>query len=145
MFKKITAIAAAAYCAGLIVAFIPGLGADVAAGASQPLDADVATVAAAELTTPGAADIRKAVDQNLRSGSRNPKIICERSWPLYEQSCLRDGRPSANAARVVRVIATDRAAAAAAEAARNAARIAVAQHVGQTVLHPVTRTVHAKR
>ena len=38
MFEKITAIAAAAACAGLIVAFAPGFAPEVVAGTSQPVE-----------------------------------------------------------------------------------------------------------
>ena len=38
MIKKITAVIAAAACAGVMVTFGPGFAPEVAAGASQPVD-----------------------------------------------------------------------------------------------------------
>jgi hypothetical protein len=125
MFEKITAIAAAAACAGLIVAFAPGFAPEVVAGTSQPVKPSVTRVYT--LTQPvefaaSAADFRKAAERN-HNGIQDTKIICERPWPYYDRSCLRDHPANAGAAHAVRVIANDRVAAStAATAARNAAR-----------------------
>jgi hypothetical protein len=113
MIKKIAAIVAAAACAGAMVAFVPGFAPETASGATQAAETngpavDPVTVAA-EKTAPTAAEIQKAVAQNLRSGSHNPKIICAQSWPNYDQSCLQSGQSPDKPARVVRIIATDRA------------------------------------
>jgi hypothetical protein len=113
MIKKIAAIIAAAACAGAMVAFVPGFAPETASGATQAtemnaLAADPVT-AAADKAAPTAAEIQKAVAQNLLNGSHNPKIICAQSWPNYDQSCLQNGQRADSGARVVRVIATDRA------------------------------------
>jgi hypothetical protein len=114
MIKKVSAIIAAAACAGVMVAFVPGFAPETAKGATQAAETsapaiDPVITAAAEKTAPSAAEIEKAVAQNLRNGSHNPKIICAQSWPNYDQSCLQSGQSPAKPARVVRVIATDRA------------------------------------
>jgi lipoprotein-anchoring transpeptidase ErfK/SrfK len=123
MFEKITAIAAAASCAGLIVAFAPGFAPEVVAGTSQPAESSVTRVYTQQVEfAASAADFRKAAERN-HNGSQDTKIICERPWPYYDRSCLRDHRLNAGTARVVRVIANDRTAAStAATATRNAAR-----------------------
>ena len=113
MIKKIAAIIAAASCAGLMVAFVPGFAPETASGATQAAETSAPAVdpvtAGIEKAAPSAAEIQKAVAQNLRNGSHNPKIICAQSWPNYDQSCLQNGQRADNAARVVRIIATDRA------------------------------------
>jgi hypothetical protein len=110
MIKKIAAIVAAASCAGFVVAFVPGA-LETASGATQAPETSAPAVdpvtAAAGKTTPGAAEIEKAVAQNLRNGSHNPKIICAQSWPNYGPSCLHDHQRAEGTVRVVRVIATD--------------------------------------
>jgi len=116
MIRKITAITVAAACAGLLVTFVPGFAPEVAAGAPRPADQGEPTAIAsvnttAELAAPNAADIRKAVEQNVGDVSRDRAIVCLESWPYYERSCLRDGRHADGSARAVRVIAMDRPAA----------------------------------
>jgi hypothetical protein len=146
MFEKITAIAAAAACAGLIVAFAPGFAPEVVAGTSQPVEASVSRVYTftqpVDFAAP-AVDFRKAAEWKY-NGSANPKIICERPWPYYDRACLRDHRLSAGTARLVRVIANDRAAAStAATATRDAAR-KFADTAVPKVARPVTRVAYAK-
>ncbi len=125
MFEKITAIAAAAACAGLIVAFAPGFAPEVVAGTSQPVESSVTRIYAGTQQVEfaaSAADFRKAAERN-HNGSRDTKIICDRPWPYYDRSCLRDHPVNAGAAHAVRVIANDQVAASTvANAARNAAR-----------------------
>jgi hypothetical protein len=146
MFEKITAIAAAAACAGVIVAFAPGFAPEVVAGTSQPVESSVTRVYTftqqVDFAAP-AVDFRKAAEWKY-NGSENPKIICERPWPYYDRACLRDHRVNAAATRAVRVIANDRAAAStAATATRDAAR-KFADAAGSKVARPVTRVAYAK-
>jgi hypothetical protein len=120
MIKMIVAVITAAACAGLIVTFVPGFAPESAAGATQsaahsePSTAAVETEVVEVIPTAAdiraATDIRRAVEQNSRNGSLNPKIVCEYTWPYYEPSCLRDGRAATGGTRVVRVIITDRSA-----------------------------------
>ncbi|MGB6540015.1 MAG: hypothetical protein WBF03_03960 [Xanthobacteraceae bacterium] len=146
MFEKITAIAAAAACAGLIVAFAPGFAPEVVAGTSQPVESNVMrvyTLTQQVEFAASAADFRKAAERN-HNGIQDTKIICERPWPYYDRSCLRDHRVNAGAARAVRVIANDRVAAStAATATRNAAR----KFADAAVLNGVrvARVTYAKR
>jgi hypothetical protein len=109
MIKKITAIIAAAACAGVIVTLVPGFAPEVAAGATQAIEPSaprsVTVSRPAEEAVPSAEDIRNAVEQNIRNGSRTPKIVCAQSWPYYEHSCLRDSRKAEGNTRTVRVIA----------------------------------------
>ncbi len=109
MIKKITAVIAAAACAGVMVTFGPGFAPEVAAGASQPVDqSEVALFnKPAEVAAANAADVRSAMEQIIRDGSAN---ACVESWPYYERSCLRGGRHADGNPRVVRVIAMDRSA-----------------------------------
>jgi hypothetical protein len=112
MIKKIAAITAAAACAGVMVAFVPNLVPAVKASTTdQNLPSGATIHSTLDQVRPAAADIRKAVEQNIRNGSRERKIICTQSWPYYENSCLRDDRQTNAAHRVVRVIAANRAAA----------------------------------
>jgi hypothetical protein len=115
MIKKIAAIIAAAACAGVIVTLVPGFAPEVAAGTSQAVDqsapSSVTVIRPAEEAVPSAEDIRNAVEQNIRNGSRDRKIVCAQSWPYYDHSCLRDSRKADGNARTVRVIAADRSAA----------------------------------
>ncbi len=115
MIEKITAIITAAACAGIIVTVVPGFAPEVVAGTSQTVDRSVTILAPVnkqpEAAAPAAADVRKAVEQNVGNGSRDRKNACAQSWPYYEPSCLRDGRQADGNARVVRVIAIDRSAA----------------------------------
>ena len=109
MFEKITAIAAAAACAGLIVAFAPGFAPEVVAGTSQPVESSVTRIYTGTQQVEfaaSAADFRKAAERN-HNGSRDTKIICDRPWPYYDRSCLRDHPVNAGAAHAVRVIAND--------------------------------------
>ena len=114
MIRKITVIIAAAACAGIMVTFMPGFAPDVAAGASQSVDPSVPTVAhinkPIEVATPRAADIRNAVEQDIRNASRDSNV-CAQGWPYYDHSCLSDIREANGKARAVRIIAIDRYAA----------------------------------
>lgn len=112
MIRKITAVIAAAACAGVLVTFVPGLAPEVAAGASPPVDQSKAAPInkPAEAAAANAADVRNAMEQDVRDGSRNPANACVESWPYYERSCLRGGHHTDGAPRVVRVIAMDRSA-----------------------------------
>jgi hypothetical protein len=126
MFKMIAAVIAAAACAG-VIAFLPGFTPGLAAGATQSAapstlssptinENAVEVVPTSDMRT--ATDSRQPTEQNLRHGSRNPKVVCVQSWPYYEQSCLRDGRAAPGNPRVVRVIVADRSAASRAALAR---------------------------
>ena len=112
MIRKITAVIAAAVCAGVLVTFVPGLAPEVAAGASPPVDQSKAAPfnKPAEVAAANAADVRNAMEQNIRDGSRNRANACVESWPYYERSCLRGGHHTDGDPRVVRVIAMDRSA-----------------------------------
>ena len=108
MQKAITLTIAAAACAGVMVAFVPNL---VPAVEASTTDQNVSSGATINTTLdqvrPAATDIRKAVEQNIRNGSRKSKIACAQSWPYYDNSCLRDGRQTNAAPRVVRIIAAE--------------------------------------
>ena len=118
MSKMIAAVITAIACAGLIVTFVPGFAPEVAAGATRsvehraPRSAMVSTAAVQVVPTASdihtVTDIRRAVEENLRNRSGNSKVVCEQSWPYYEQSCLRDSGAVDGKPRVVRVVATDR-------------------------------------
>ena len=119
MNKKLAAIVAAALMAAVLVSVVPGFAPGIAAGATtqsaipdanQNADQAAAINPAAD-TARRAAAIRRAVAQTIRNGSRAAKIICAQSWPYYAPSCLRDTRRPHDAARLVRLIADDRAAA----------------------------------
>ncbi len=123
MIKMISAIITAAACAGLIVSFVPDFTSEVEAGATQSVENGTPSSATINAATAikavpavsimrGVTDIRRPGEQNLSNSSRDPKIVCEQSWPYYEPSCLRDARAAAGNPRVVRVIIADRAAAA---------------------------------
>src|SRR5271155_1463748 len=121
MSKMIAAVITAIACAGLFVTFVPGFAPEVAVGAtpsversvvhSAPRSAMVSTAVVQVVPTVSdihtVADIRRAVEENLRNRSGNSKVVCEQSWPYYEQSCLRDGGAVDGKSRVVRVVATD--------------------------------------
>ena len=90
MVKSISALAAAATCAGLVVLapeFAPksAMAATQSGEAGAPMQADV---------------VAKEKQQSDRG--------CAQHWPYYEQSYLRDARLSNRVERVVRVIAIDR-------------------------------------
>jgi hypothetical protein len=111
MIKKIAAIIAAAACAGVMVTVVPAP--EVAAGTAQSVDEPgiISVIKPAETAMPTAEEIRRAVEQNIRNGSHEPKIVCAQSWPYYESSCLRDSRQANGAIHAVRMIASDRPAA----------------------------------
>jgi hypothetical protein len=120
MIKKLMAIITAAACAGIMVTVVPGFAPEVAANTMPPLELRASTIApvrnVVDATAPSAADIRKAferkaIEQNIRGGSRGGSGACEQGWPYYDQSCLRDGRRVDGNAGVARVIAMDRSAA----------------------------------
>jgi hypothetical protein len=115
MIKKISAVVAAAACAGVMVTFVTGFAPEVAASAPRQVDASVTVVAPAnklaEVAAPSGAQIRNAGAPSGRSTSRDANIGCAQGWPFYEQSCLRDGRQADGNARAVRVIVMDRSAA----------------------------------
>jgi hypothetical protein len=108
MIKKITAIIAAAACAGFVVASVAGFAPEVAASAPKDNRAEAAKLviagAFAELAAPIAAANRTGVEQRPPGGSRNRKIACVESWPYYEPSCLQDDRPPDGRGRIVRMI-----------------------------------------
>jgi hypothetical protein len=91
MILKISAVIAAAACAGLIVGGVPEFASQSAASVPQPPD----PVASQTALVPQAAAV--------------PTSGCEQAWPYYRPECLRDGRPAS--AKFVRVIAIDRPAA----------------------------------
>ena len=81
MLKGLSAILAAAVCAGIIVGFVP-----------QPEPAAAATP-------------RPAPREQSNVAINSAPVVaaastCTRTWPYYEQSCLRDGR-QAPTARVI--------------------------------------------
>ena len=113
MIKRITAVIAAAACAGVIVTFVPGLAPEVAAGASPPVDQSKPAPfnTPVEVAAANAAGVRNTMAQNIRDGSRDRANACVESWPYYERSCLRGGHHTDGDPSVVRVIAMDRSAA----------------------------------
>jgi hypothetical protein len=81
MLKGLSAITAAAVCAGLIVGFIP-----------EP--------------DPAAANTR---NEQVNAAPTSAPVVaataaCTQTWPYYEQSCLRDGRQAGRGAPTARVI-----------------------------------------
>jgi hypothetical protein len=81
MLKGLSAILAAAVCAGIIVGFVP-----------QPEPAAAATP-------------RPAPREQSNVAINSAPVVaaasaCTQTWPYYEQSCLRDGR-QAPTARVI--------------------------------------------
>jgi hypothetical protein len=121
MSRMIAAVITAIACAGLIVTFVPGFAPEVAAGATPiversvvhgtPSSATIGTVAVQIVPTASHTSmtgIRRTVEENLRNGSGSSMVVCQQSWPYYEQSCLRDGGAGDGKPRVVRVVATDR-------------------------------------
>jgi hypothetical protein len=92
MVKSTIAIIAAAGIAGAIVALVPPPRSAIAASEVDFPSLAVATVAAAPILT---ADAQADVSS------------CAQAWPYYEQSCLRNSRPSSGTARIVRVITGD--------------------------------------
>lgn len=90
MIGKISAIAAAALCALLLVAIISGFAPPVAAHAAQ---------------TAEQMDARTA-------GTAAPvgRPACVEVWPYYEPACLHDARQPGGRARVVRVVSIERTA-----------------------------------
>jgi hypothetical protein len=89
---KLTAILAAAVCAGFIVTLAPGFGSEVVADTVQRTDQT-------DRSTPRLC--------NEGRGHRD----CAQTWPYYEQSRLFEGREGVVNGRAVRVIAMDRSAA----------------------------------
>jgi hypothetical protein len=81
MLKGLSAITAAAVCAGLIVGFIP-----------EP--------------DPAAANTR---NEQINAAPTSAPVVaataaCTQTWPYYEQSCLRDGRQAGRGTPTARVI-----------------------------------------
>jgi hypothetical protein len=115
MIKKMTAIIAAAVCAGFMVTLVPGLAPEVAVGAPRPVDQIVSSAVPAYLPAQVSASTvtgtRESLGQDIRNDHRGSKNACAQSWPYYERSCLRDERQVDGSARIVRVIAVDRSAA----------------------------------
>jgi hypothetical protein len=116
MIKMITAVVAAAACAGVIITFAPRSTPAVAAGATQSAAhraLSSAMIEAADVDVIPTSNILAATarGQNLRNDSRNPKTVCEQSWPYYGQSCLRDVGMAAGKPRIVHVVVSNRSAA----------------------------------
>jgi hypothetical protein len=85
MLKGLSAILAAAVCAGIIVGFVP-----------QPEPAAAATP-------------RPAPREQSNVAINSAPVVaaasaCTQTWPYYEQSCLRDGRQVSRTAPTARVI-----------------------------------------
>jgi len=91
MILKISAVIAAAACAGVIVGGVPDFATQSVASVAEP----PVPVANYTLSTPGVAAAAQS--------------DCEQGWPYYRPECLRDGHPAA--AKLVRVISIDRPAA----------------------------------
>ncbi len=91
MFKKISAIVAAAAVAAVITAFLPGVAPEVQANTVGTNDQDSAK-------------------QKPLSYARDRKIGCKQAWPYYEGSCLHERNQSVDNVRIVRVIAMGRSA-----------------------------------
>src|SRR5579872_579756 len=87
IYRALSAVAAAALGAGIIVA-LPGFSPPVSAGTS-----------AAE-----PAAIQATVSQDRRAATP----CSEQAWPYYAASCLQDRTPSAGLVRTVRLVTTDR-------------------------------------
>ena len=87
MLKGISAIAAAAVCAGVVVGFIP-----------EPAPA----VAAVTPHSASRNEQGNAVANSVPVVATAP--ACTQTWPYYEQSCLRDNRQAGGGAPTVRVI-----------------------------------------
>lgn len=81
MLKGLSAITAAAVCAGLIVGFIPEPDSAAANPRNEPIN-----------VAPTSAPVVAAAS------------ACMQTWPYYEQSCLRDGRQAGREAPTARVI-----------------------------------------
>lgn len=87
MLKGLSAITAAAVCAGLIVGFIPEPE-PAAAAATARLNPRTEQINAAPTSAPVVA----------------ATAACTQTWPYYEQSCLRDGRQAGRGTPTARVI-----------------------------------------
>jgi hypothetical protein len=85
MLKGLSAILAAAVCAGIIVGFVP-----------QPEPAAAAV-------TPRSAP-RERSNVAINSAPVVAASACTQTWPYYEQSCLRDSRQVGRTAPTARVI-----------------------------------------
>jgi hypothetical protein len=107
MFQTTVAIVAAAASAGVIVKLVPGNTADEA-GTSPAAQQGVASRASEPTETAGGSMAQVA---HGGIGSRDGEIICEQSWPYYEQSCLRNSSQRDGNVRIVRIIAGDHSAA----------------------------------
>lgn len=86
MLKGLSAILAAAVCAGIIVAFVPQPEPAAAAATPRPAPREQSNVAINSAPVVAAAS------------------ACTQTWPYYEQSCLRDGRQVGRTAPTARVI-----------------------------------------
>ena len=82
MLKGLSAILAAAVCAGIMVGFVPQPEPAAAAATPRPAPREQSNVAINSAPVVAAAS------------------ACTQTWPYYEQSCLRDGR-QAPTARVI--------------------------------------------
>jgi len=132
MIGKATAVVAAAAGAGLIVTLLPVSGPEAADGTMQVAELKVAAVATdappALTTPPAAAEAGKAVPAVVTAISP----ACERTWPYYEPSCLRDARNADGTARAVRIVVPE-----------HPPRVVVADRATEHPTHPV-RTKHAR-
>jgi len=114
MFKKISAIVAAAAVAAVITAFLPGVAPEVQANTTPAVDQSksrsvVVSPLAIESVTVGTNDQDSAKQKPL-SYARDRKIGCKQAWPYYEGSCLHERNQSVDNVRIVRVIAMGRSA-----------------------------------
>jgi len=87
MLKELSAILAAAVCAGIIVGFVP-----------QP---EPAAAAATPQPAPRHEQSNVAINSAPVVAAAS---ACTQTWPYYEQSCLRDGRQVGRTAPTARVI-----------------------------------------
>ncbi len=116
MIKMITAVVAAAACAGIIITFVLSSTPEVSAYATQSVThrtLSSAIIDAAEVEVIPTPNIPAATDSGRSAGqnSHNLKTVCEQSWPYYEQSCLRDVGATAGKPRIVRIVVGNQSAA----------------------------------
>ena len=87
MLEGISAIAAAAICAGVIVGFIP--------------EPDPAAAAASSPSAPRNEKASAVADSAPVVAAAS---ACTQTWPYYEQSCLRDSRQAGGGASTARIV-----------------------------------------
>jgi hypothetical protein len=86
MLKGLSAILAAAVCAGIVVGFVPQPEPAAAAATPRPAPREQSNVAIDSAPVVAVAS------------------ACTQTWPYYEQSCLRDGRQAGRTAPTARII-----------------------------------------